>query len=146
VDARCSKSFPSGSMSEDETKIFDTIPGTGNGIEDGWMGLDVGPKTIKLFESALAGTTKLVFNGPVGVFEIPPFDKGTMGLIAILENLTKNGTVTVVGGGDSVAAVEQAGKSSAMSYISTGGGATLELLSGDELPGVTAISEVDCEP
>jgi len=144
VDARCSQSFPSSPMEESETRLFDTVPGVGDGIEDGWMGLDVGPKTVELFRTLLVGTTKLVFNGPMGVFEVSPFDQGTMGLVDILEDLTVNGTVTVVGGGDSVAALEQAGKSSAMSYISTGGGATLELLSGVDLPGVEAIGKVDC--
>ena len=75
----------------------------------------------------------------MGVFEIPPFDIGTRGLVDILEDLTKKGCVTVVGGGDSVAALETFGKSSVVSYVSTGGGATLELLSGEKLPGVEAI-------
>ena len=80
--------------------------------------------------------------GPMGVFEIAPFDQATKGLVDVLEDLTNKGTITVVGGGDSVAAMEQFGKTKAVSYISTGGGATLELLAGDELPGVTAITDV----
>jgi len=81
--------------------------------------------------------------GPMGVFEIPPYDEGTRGLVDGLEEITKNGTITVVGGGDSVAALEQFGKTDVVSYVSTGGGATLELLAGDELPGVTAIADFD---
>lgn len=76
------------------------------------------------------------------MFEIAPFDQATKGLVDVLEDLTNKGTITVVGGGDSVAAMEQFGKTKAVSYISTGGGATLELLAGDELPGVTAITDV----
>ena len=82
-------------------------------------------------------------SGPMGVFEIAPFDEGTKGLVAALEEGTKKGLITVVGGGDSVAALEQFGKTQAVSYVSTGGGAALELLAGDILPGVAAISEVE---
>ena len=78
----------------------------------------------------------------MGVFEVVPFDEATKALVDVLEDLTNKGTITVVGGGDSVAAMEQFGKTKAVSYISTGGGATLELLAGDELPGVTAIIDV----
>jgi len=78
----------------------------------------------------------------MGVFEVVPFDEATKSLVDVLEDLTNKGTITVVGGGDSVAAMEQFGKTKGVSYISTGGGATLELLAGDELPGVTAIVDV----
>jgi len=143
VDAVCSDHFPKGPMKKEDTITFDLTPGnTDAGIKDGWMGLDVGPKTLSLIKESLAGTTKLVFNGPLGVFEIPPFDAGTKSLVHILEDMTKNqNVITVVGGGDSVAALEQFGKSDVVSYISTGGGATLELLSGDVLPGVAAIDD-----
>lgn len=107
------------------------------------MGLDIGPKSVKLFHESLAGTTKLVFNGPMGVFEIPPFDQGTKGLVDSLAQITLDGTITVVGGGDSVAALEQFGKSDVVTYISTGGGACLELLEGKILPGVAAISDIE---
>lgn len=140
VDAVCSSSFPKGPMALEETKTFDMIPG--GGIEDGWMGLDVGPKTSALFGEALATATKIVFNGPMGVFEIAPFDNGTKALVDTLEEVTKKGAITVVGGGDSVAALEQFNKTDVVTYVSTGGGATLELLAGDILPGVAAISEV----
>jgi phosphoglycerate kinase len=77
----------------------------------------------------------------MGVFEIAPYDEGTIGLVEAIEECTKKGAISVVGGGDSVAALEQFNKTSAVSYVSTGGGATLELLAGDELPGVTAIAD-----
>jgi phosphoglycerate kinase len=141
VDAVGAQSFPSGPMSKDDTKTFDMVPG--GGIEDGWMGLDVGPKTSALFKEGLAEATKIIFNGPMGVFEIAPFDEGTKALVDALEENTKKGAITVVGGGDSVAALEQFGKTDAVSYVSTGGGATLELLSGEVLPGVAAISEIE---
>ena len=79
----------------------------------------------------------------MGVFEMPPYDNGTRGIVDILEDVTKNGTVSVVGGGDSVAALEAFGKTDVVSYVSTGGGATLELLAGDKLPGVEAISNIE---
>jgi len=141
VDAVASESFPSGPMSLNDTKTFDLV--AGGGIEDGWMGLDVGPKTSALFKEGLSAATKIIFNGPMGVFEIEPFDTGTKALVDALEENTNNGAVTVVGGGDSVAALEKFGKSDAVSYVSTGGGATLELLAGDVLPGVAAISDFD---
>lgn len=137
VDAVCAQSFPKGTMSLEDTKCFDLV--SGDGIPDGWMGLDVGQKTVSLLRETLELSTKLVFNGPLGVFEIPPFDSGTRSLVDILEDLTIKGCVTVVGGGDSVAALEAFGKTNAVSYVSTGGGATLELLSGVKLPGVEAI-------
>jgi phosphoglycerate kinase len=139
VDAVCSKSFPKSAMKKEDTKTFDLTVDAG--IEDGWMGLDAGPKSLKLFHESLKGSTKLVMNGPLGVFEVEPFDEGTRGLVKILETLTNEGTVTVVGGGDSVAALEAFGKVDSVSYVSTGGGATLELLAGDILPGVAAIED-----
>jgi phosphoglycerate kinase len=141
VDAVCSKSFPQSAMKKDDTKTFDLTVGAG--IEDGWMGLDAGPKSLVLMHESLKGSTKLVMNGPLGVFEVEPFDEGTRGLVNILETLTNDGTVTVVGGGDSVAALEAFGKVKSVSYVSTGGGATLELLAGDILPGVEAIADFE---
>jgi phosphoglycerate kinase len=141
VDNVCAQSFPKGAMDKSDTRTFD-VSTPGLGIEDGWMGLDAGPKTLELLREALSGTTKIVMNGPLGVFEVPPFDEGTRGLVALLKDLTANhGCVTVVGGGDSVAALEAFGETSAVSYVSTGGGATLELLAGDVLPGVAAIAD-----
>jgi len=139
VDAVATKSFPSGPMSRDDTTVFDLVPG--GGIDDDFMGLDVGPKTSVIFKQGLSEATKIIFNGPMGVFEIEPFDDGTKALVDALEEVTKNGAITVVGGGDSVAALEKFGKTDAVSYVSTGGGATLELLAGDVLPGVVAIAD-----
>lgn len=139
-DAVCAAKFPSAPMNKADTITVDMVEGS-TGIPDGYMGLDVGPKTIEKFAAALKGSTKLVFNGPMGVFEVPPFDEGTRGLVDTIALLTKEGTTTVVGGGDSVAAMEAFGKTSEVSYISTGGGATLELLAGDILPGVAAIED-----
>jgi len=140
VDAVCASEFPKGPMDKSQTKTFELTVEAG-GIEDGWMGLDVGPKTVELYRKALGDCTKVVFNGPAGVFEIPPFDEGTRGLVQTLKEITAKGTVTVVGGGDSVAAMEAFGETKSVSYISTGGGATLELLAGDVLPGVEAITD-----
>lgn len=141
VDAVGTKAFPSGPMSLDDTKTFDMVDG--GGVDDEWMGLDVGPKTSALFKEGLAEATKIIFNGPMGVFEIEPFDTGTKALVDAIEERTKNGAISVVGGGDSVAALEKFGKTDAVSYVSTGGGATLELLAGDVLPGVAAISDFE---
>jgi phosphoglycerate kinase len=139
IDAVCAKTFPKGPMDKADTETFDLTSEAG--IPEGWMGLDIGPKSVELFANKLQGTTKIVFNGPAGVFEVTPFDEGTRGLVQTIKELTKNGTVSVVGGGDSVAALEQFGETESVSYVSTGGGATLELLAGDALPGVTAIED-----
>lgn len=111
-------------------------------IPDGWMGLDNGPQTTKEQQEALADCKTVIMNGPMGVFEFEKFNKGTFGLVGILADLTKEkGTVTIIGGGDSVAACEQSGKAGDMSHISTGGGASLELLEGKILPGVAALDD-----
>uniref|UniRef100_A0A7R9V137 Phosphoglycerate kinase n=1 Tax=Chlamydomonas euryale TaxID=1486919 RepID=A0A7R9V137_9CHLO len=112
-----------------------------NAIEDGWMGLDIGPKSVELFNAALEDAKTVVWNGPMGVFEFPNFAAGTIGVANKLAELTPKGCITIIGGGDSVAAVEQAGVASKMSHISTGGGASLELLEGKVLPGVAALNE-----
>jgi len=141
VDAVCSSQFPKGEMKLEDTKTFDLSPE--NGIADGWMGLDVGPKTSALFNDVLMTASRIVFNGPMGVFEVRPFDAGTKAMVDTLEAATQKGAITVVGGGDSVAALEQFEKMDVVSYVSTGGGATLELLAGDILPGVAAIPELE---
>lgn len=141
VDAVCSKEFPKGEMKLEDTQTFDLSPN--GGIADGWMGLDIGPKTSALFDEVLSSATRVVFNGPMGVFEVRPFDKGTKSMVDTLEAVTKKGAITVVGGGDSVAALEQFEKTNVVSYVSTGGGATLELLAGDVLPGVAAITDFE---
>jgi 3-phosphoglycerate kinase len=108
------------------------------GIPDGWQNLDAGPETIALFEGEIAIAKTILWNGPLGVFEIPDFAKGTF---AIARALARSNATTIIGGGDSVTAVKQAGVADKMTFISTGGGATLELLEGKELPGVAALTD-----
>ncbi|GFR45163.1 hypothetical protein Agub_g6547 [Astrephomene gubernaculifera] len=110
-------------------------------IPDGWMGLDIGPDSIKAFQAALQDAQTVVWNGPMGVFEFPKFATGTVAIANTLAGLGPKGAITIIGGGDSVAAVEQAGVADKMSHISTGGGASLELLEGKVLPGVAALDE-----
>lgn len=110
-------------------------------IPDGWMGLDIGPDSIKTFQAALADCKSVIWNGPMGVFEMEAFAKGTNGIATTLAGLTGQGCITIIGGGDSVAAVEQAGLADQMSHISTGGGASLELLEGKTLPGIAALDD-----
>ena len=120
-----------------ETKIvpFDAIP-------VGWMGLDNGPETTKLQKEALSDCQTVIMNGPMGVFEMEKFAKGTFAIVDILADLSKEkGAITIIGGGDSVAATEMSGRAGDMSHISTGGGASLELLEGKVLPGVDALDD-----
>ncbi len=108
------------------------------GIEAGWQGLDIGPKTIELFSDAVKSAKTVVWNGPMGVFEMENFAKGTNAIAQVLSEID---ATTVIGGGDSVAAVNQAGLGDKMSHISTGGGASLEFLEGKELPGIVALQD-----
>ena len=107
---------------------------------DGWMGLDVGPKTIDLFSSEIAKARTIVWNGPLGMFERPAFAQGTLAMARAVAAATKSGATSIIGGGDSVAAVEQSGVADQISHISTGGGASLEFLAGEKLPGVEALT------
>ncbi len=113
-----------------------------NSIPDGWMGLDIGPESISTFQSALQDCQTVIWNGPMGVFEFEKFAAGTNNIATTLAELGSKGCCTIIGGGDSVAAVEKAGLAEKMSHISTGGGASLELLEGKTLPGVAALDEI----
>lgn len=110
-------------------------------IPDGWMGLDIGPDSVKFFQEALADTKTVIWNGPMGVFEFDKFAAGTEAIAHTLAEIGKTGTTTIIGGGDSVAAVEKVGLADQMSHISTGGGASLELLEGKVLPGIAALDD-----
>jgi phosphoglycerate kinase len=110
-------------------------------IPEDWMGLDIGPESVKAFQSALQGCQTVVWNGPMGVFEFDRFALGTEAIARTLADLTQAGATTIIGGGDSVAAVEKVGLADKMTHISTGGGASLELLEGKVLPGIAALTE-----
>ena len=107
-------------------------------IPQGWRMMDVGPKTLELYKSTLKGARLVVWNGPVGVFEMPKFAEGTFALASLLAG---SGATTVIGGGDSASAVKKAGVAKQMTHVSTGGGASLEFLEGKELPGVAALMD-----
>ncbi len=109
-----------------------------NGIQDGWMALDIGPKTAALYAEVIGGAKTVVWNGPMGCFEMAPFAGGTY---AVAEALAKTKCVSIIGGGDSVSAVQKAGLADKMTHISTGGGASLEFLEGKALPGVVALTD-----
>ncbi|MCL2360204.1 MAG: phosphoglycerate kinase [Defluviitaleaceae bacterium] len=113
---------------------YKTVPSSG--IEDGWGGLDIGEKTREIFTSALKDAKTIIWNGPMGVFEFPNFAKGTL---ALAQEMAENTGTTIIGGGDSAAAVNQLGYGDKMTHISTGGGASLEFLEGKALPGVEAV-------
>jgi phosphoglycerate kinase len=108
---------------------------------DGWMGLDVGPATISLFQKEISTARTILWNGPVGMFEKPAFAQGTLAVARTVAAASAAGAISIVGGGDSVAAVEQSGVASQITHISTGGGASLEFLAGEILPGVEALTE-----
>jgi phosphoglycerate kinase len=107
-------------------------------IPDGWRIMDIGPETVTVYEKAMHGAKTIVWNGPMGVFEFPKFAKGTFG---IAQAVAKSQAVSIVGGGDSVSAINQSGLSDKITHISTGGGASLEMLEGLTLPGVAALQD-----
>ena len=119
---------------------FDAAAATqvvGNDIPAGWMALDIGPKTTALYAAAIKGAKTVVWNGPMGCFEMKPFAAGTMG---VCQAVADSGSTSIIGGGDSVSAVNKSGLAAKMTHISTGGGASLEFLEGKELPGVAALN------
>ena len=110
-------------------------------IPDGWMGLDIGPKSVELFSEAIKTAKTVVWNGPMGCFEFAPLAKGTFGVCDAVATVKANGGTSIIGGGDSVSAVKKSGKAAEMTHISTGGGASLEYLEGKVLPGVAALND-----
>jgi phosphoglycerate kinase len=133
VDAVEADEFKAGARKRNTGKVDQ-----GHGISDGWQALDIGHATIALYETEIAKAKTILWNGPLGVFEIPDFAEGT---IAIAEAVAKSHAISIIGGGDSVTAVKQAGLADKMTFISTGGGASLELIEGKELPGVAALTD-----
>jgi phosphoglycerate kinase len=110
-------------------------------IPSGWKGVDIGPRSVATFRGVLKGARTVIWNGPMGVFEIDATAKGTFAIAEILAEITAQGAVTVIGGGDSAAAVEKAGIADKVSHVSTGGGASLEFIEGKVLPGVAALTD-----
>lgn len=118
---------------------FNTV--SKDGIEDGWMALDIGPKTVELFGEAIRAAGTVVWNGPMGVFEMDNFSNGTFAVAQALADATKKGAITIIGGGDSAAAIKKAGLDTEVTHVSTGGGASLEYLEGKPLPGIDCLTE-----
>ena len=110
-------------------------------IPDGWMGLDIGPDAVATFKKSILTAKSILWNGPMGVFEMPAFANGTKAIAESVAEATSQGAFSLVGGGDSVAAVTQMGLADKVSFVSTGGGAMLEYLEGKELPGIKAIRD-----
>lgn len=124
-------------FSEDtETK---TVPE--DGIEEGWMAMDIGPKSAELFGDEIKKAKTIIWNGPMGVFEMEPFSKGTFAVAGAMSSATEDGAITIIGGGDSASAIKKAGLEDNVSHVSTGGGASLEFLEGKELPGITSLTD-----
>lgn len=132
VDSLIADSFSEEASTQ--TSKIDQVP-------DGWMGLDAGPDSIKIFDEVIQKSRIILWNGPLGVFEMDAFAKGTIALGNSIAEATKNGAFSLVGGGDSVAAVKKFGFENKVSYVSTGGGAMLEMLEGKSLPGIQAIEK-----
>jgi 3-phosphoglycerate kinase len=114
------------------------VPGS---IPDGWIGVDIGPEAVKLFTKKLEGAKTVVWNGPMGIFEMPPFDEGTKAVAQAVAKATDNGAVSVIGGGDSASAIKKLGLSKRVSHVSTGGGASLEFLEGKKFVCLEVLDE-----
>lgn len=132
LDSIAAKEF----KNDAEHKVVDE-----DGIEDGWMGVDIGPQTSFSFGNIIKNAKTVVWNGPMGVFEMPNYAEGTKAVAEALVEVTKLGATTIIGGGDSASAIKQAGLEDAVSHVSTGGGASLMFLEGKELPGVVALTD-----
>jgi phosphoglycerate kinase len=137
VDAVVAERLP-GNGESVETRVVPTT----DGVEPGWKILDVGPRTVEAIDGALTRARTVFWNGPLGVFEAPPFDRATRAVARRLAEVTAEGVYTVVGGGDSIAALDEAGLLESVSHASTGGGAALELVSGVQLPGIEVLDTV----
>ncbi len=131
-DIVCSNEFSNSGLQK-VTNIYE--------VPEGWQGLDIGPKTMDKFEQVILGSSTILWNGPMGVFEIPSFEKGTHSVAKTVAKATQNGAYSLIGGGDSVAAIKKFGLQNQVSFISTGGGAMLESLEGKLLPGINALSQ-----
>lgn len=112
-----------------------------DGIEDGWMAMDIGPKSAELFGDEIKDAKTVIWNGPMGVFEMDAFAKGTFAVAGAMSTATENGAITIIGGGDSASAIKKAGLEDKVSHVSTGGGASLEYLEGIELPGIASLTD-----
>ena len=130
--------LPIDNIAADAFSAEANIKEVGDQIEDGWMALDIGPKTIELYCNEVAGAKTVVWNGPMGCFEMAPFAKGTF---SVCEAVAKSDSISIIGGGDSVAAVNLSGVADRMSHVSTGGGASLEFMEGKQLPGIIALTD-----
>jgi phosphoglycerate kinase len=130
--------LPVDNVAADAFSAEANIKVVGDSIEDGWMALDIGPKTIELYCNEVAGAKTIVWNGPMGCFEMAPFAKGTF---SVCEAVAKSDSISIIGGGDSVAAVNESGLADQMSHVSTGGGASLEFMEGKQLPGIVALTD-----
>ena len=131
-DILCSNEFSNSGLQK-VTNIYE--------VPEAWQGLDIGPKTMEKFEQVILGSSTILWNGPMGVFEIPAFEKGTRFVAKTVAKATQNGAYSLIGGGDSVAAIKKFGLQNQVSFISTGGGAMLESLEGKLLPGINALSQ-----
>ena len=131
-DILCSNEFSDSGLQK-VTDIYE--------VPEGWQGLDIGPKTMAKFEQVIQGSSTILWNGPMGVFEIPSFEKGTHAIAKSVAKATQSGAYSLIGGGDSVAAIKKFGLQNQVSFISTGGGAMLESLEGKLLPGIKALSQ-----